>query len=111
MTGILSRLVQRGLVSRSQSESDRRRVELRATDLGSAVLERAPSLLQDRFRNELRSLRDWEQHMLLAGLQRIASMMDASELDASPHLTIGELAPSAAPLESNATDPPTPGEA
>ena len=53
---------------------------------GLSELARAPSLLQDRFRQELSSLETWEQMMMLANLQRIASMMDAEALDAAPHL-------------------------
>jgi DNA-binding MarR family transcriptional regulator len=99
VTGILARLEQRGLVCREPSTDDRRRVELRLTSGGVALLDRAPSLLQDRFRRALARLSDWEQHMLLASLQRIASMMDADDLDAAPHLVVGDLdsAPHEAP--------------
>ena len=91
VTGIISRLEQRGFVRRAASKVDRRRVEIRLSPAGVNALDRAPSLLQDRFRRSLGQLQDWEQQMLLAALQRIASLMDASELDASPHLTIGEV--------------------
>lgn len=87
VSGILARLERRGLVERGPSARDRRRVELRLSELGTRVLERAPSLLQDRFRDELARLEEWEQHLLLASLQRIASMMDAGGLDAAPHLS------------------------
>jgi len=86
MTGILTRLEKRGFVQRSRGESDRRTVNVTITDVGREVLSRAPSLLQDRFRQELSSLEKWEQMMMLANLQRIASMMDAETLDAAPHL-------------------------
>jgi DNA-binding MarR family transcriptional regulator len=86
MTGILTRLERRGLVSRTRSESDRRIVMVSITDIGREMLARAPSLLQDRFRQELSGLETWEQLMMLANLQRIASMMDAEALDAAPHL-------------------------
>jgi hypothetical protein len=45
--------------------------------------------LQDRFRRELAKLEQWEQTQLLASLQRIASMMDAEEIEAAPVLTPG----------------------
>ena len=86
MTGILTRLEKRGFVERTRGESDRRTVMVSITDIGREVLSRAPSLLQDRFRHELSSLETWEQMMMLANLQRIASMMDAEALDAAPHL-------------------------
>lgn len=86
VTGILTRLERRGLLERTRAPLDGRSVELALTDLGRQVLLRAPSLLQDRFRAELSMLADWEQLQLLATLQRIASMMDAEDLDAAPHL-------------------------
>jgi DNA-binding MarR family transcriptional regulator len=86
MTGILSRLEKRGFAERTRGESDRRTVIVSVTDIGREVLARAPSLLQDRFRQELSGLETWEQMMMLANLQRIVSMMDAEGLDAAPHL-------------------------
>ena len=89
LTGILTRLESRGLVSRERSGSDRRNVVVELTDEGRAVLESAPSLLQDSFRRELLKLHEWEQTQMLATLQRIASMMDAEEIDAAPVLAAG----------------------
>ena len=59
------------------------------TDEGLAILQTAPSLLQDRFWRELLKLQEWEQTQMLATLQRIASMMDAEEIDADPVLAVG----------------------
>ena len=86
MTGILTRLEKRGYVDRSRGAADRRTVIVTVTESGQGVLSRAPSLLQDRFRVALGSLEEWEQLMMLSNLQRIASLMDAEELDAAPHL-------------------------
>ncbi len=89
LTGILTRLETRTLVSRARSVSDRRTVVVELTEEGRAVLESAPSLLQDRFRRELLKLQEWEQTQMLATLQRIAAMMDAEEIDAAPVLAAG----------------------
>ena len=62
------------------------------TEEGRAVLETAPSLLQDRFRRELLKLQEWEQTQMLATLQRIAAMMDVEEIDAAPVLAAGAAA-------------------
>lgn len=91
MTGILSRLEKRGAVVRERSGSDRRTVVVKLTPLGDELVEQAPSLLQDRFRRELLTLQEWEQTQMLSTLQRIASMMDAEEIDASPVLAVGEV--------------------
>jgi DNA-binding MarR family transcriptional regulator len=91
VTGILDRLTKRGLVVRTRSGQDRRSVTVRLTSDGEEVLAAAPSLLQDRFRRELIGLEEWEQTTILATLQRIAAMMDAESLDASPVLVHGPL--------------------
>ena len=89
LTGILTRLESRNLVSKVRSGSDRRTVVVELTKGGKVVLESAPSLLQDCFRRELLKLHEWEQTQMLATLQRIASMMDAEEIDAAPVLAAG----------------------
>jgi len=90
VTGILTRLESRVLVSRVRSDTDRRTVVVELTEQGRAVLDSAPSLLQDRFRRELLMLQEWEQTQMLATLQRIASMMDAEGIDAAPVLAAGD---------------------
>ena len=92
MTGILNRLEKRGLVERARSGNDRRSVVIELTTKGDQLLDDAPSLLQDRFRRELLTLQEWEQTQMLSTLQRIASMMDAEDIDASPVLAVGEVA-------------------
>ena len=89
ITDILNRLERRGLVSRSRSEVDRRRVLARATAAAEQTLERAPPLLQESFAARFTGLADWEQSMLLASLQRIAALMDAERIDAAPVLAAG----------------------
>ncbi len=89
VTGLLDRLAKRGLVERARSGNDRRSVTITITPQGEEVMAAAPSLLQDRFRAELARVEDWEQTMILAMLQRIAAMMDAESLDASPVLVPG----------------------
>ncbi len=89
VTGILGRLEKRGLISRTRGDVDRRSVVVQLTDEGSKLVAEAPSLLQDRFHRELAKLREWEQTMILATLQRIASMMDAEDIEAAPVLVPG----------------------
>ncbi len=74
---------------------------IRLTSAGEQLLDQAPSLLQDRFRRELLTLREWEQTQMLATLQRIASMMDAEDIDASPVLTAGDVTHAHPEGESN----------
>lgn len=93
ITTILDRLVKQGLVRRDRSETDKRVILACLTDQGLATAQAAPELLQAGFLREFRKLQDWERGMLIAALQRIAEMMDAEDLDASPILETGELEP------------------
>jgi DNA-binding MarR family transcriptional regulator len=101
MTGILDRLEKRGLVQRTRDNEDRRRMTVTATREGLALLDAAPSPLQDHFRAEFSKLEEWEQTHMLATLQRIAAMMDAEELEASPVLTTGAAVTATTPPESD----------
>jgi DNA-binding MarR family transcriptional regulator len=89
LTGILQRLERAGYVTRAPDEADRRIVRISVTSHGCEILQRAPSLLQDRFRSEIAKLKDWERLQTLASLKRIAEMMDVEALDASPLLVAG----------------------
>ncbi len=100
LTGIIQRLERIGYVSRSPHKQDGRSVNITVTASGRELLERAPSLLQDRFHAELAKLKDWERFQTLASLQRIAEMMDVETLDASPILIAG-------PVDSTAATMPT----
>ena len=93
VTGVLERLENRGLIARKRSESDRRRVHVRATDAGRATLDAAPPLMQESFTRQFSLLEAWEQHMILAAVERIAVMMDAKRIDASPLLAMDLIDP------------------
>jgi DNA-binding MarR family transcriptional regulator len=104
VTGIVSRLERHALLSRSRSDTDRRTVRVELTRAGTEMLERAPSLLQDRFREQLQELEGWERSMILSVLERLATMMDAEGLDAAPHLVAADRDLSAARTPSPDAD-------
>lgn len=91
VTDICNRLEKRGLVERTRSSSDRRRVNVRLTDEGVKLLATAPPLLQESFTRKFRMLKEWEQTLILSSLQRIVEMMSAEDLDASSVLAPGDL--------------------
>lgn len=91
VTSILDRLEDRQLIERIRSLTDKRKIHPRLTDGGNSLLDRAPAALQDSFVRKFDQLQSWEQHMIIASLQRVAEMMDAEDLDASPYLDIGSL--------------------
>lgn len=100
VTDILIRLEQRGLIKRIRDTQDRRRVLVEATNASMDLLEKSPPLLQERFIERFNNLQDWEQTQLLASLQRIASMMDAGDIDAAPVLSSGSVLATATAVES-----------
>jgi DNA-binding MarR family transcriptional regulator len=91
VTSILDRLEKRELVFRKRSEQDKRKVHVHLTQSGRELLLAAPTALQHQFAQKFAALHDWEQSMILSALQRIAQMMDAQDIDASPFLETGEL--------------------
>ncbi len=91
VTSILDRLEKRGLVQRERSTVDKRKVHACLTDQGLETLKNAPRPLQDEFTRQFNDLQEWEQTMILTALQRVAYMMDAEHIDASPVLDVGTL--------------------
>ncbi|WP_105103338.1 MarR family winged helix-turn-helix transcriptional regulator [Microbulbifer pacificus] len=91
VTTILDRLEKRGLVYRERSEEDKRKVHAYLTEKGMEIIRDAPTPLQDHFVKQFRDLREWEQSMIISALQRVALMMDAEHIDASPVLDVGDL--------------------
>ena len=90
VTTILNRLERNGLVNRVRSSVDRRRVIVTLTEAGQALQGSAPKPLQDSFVDRFSRLASWEQHSIVASLERVAAMMDADDLDAAPLLASGE---------------------
>lgn len=91
VTSIVDRLEQRGYLYREKSSQDKRKVHARLTAQGKAAVKDAPVPLQESFVRQFRRLQPWEQSMIIAALQRVAEMMDAQHLDASPVLDVGML--------------------
>ena len=91
VTTILDRLEKRNFIYRERSKEDKRKVHAYLTDEGIGILKDAPMPLQDQFARQFNDLQQWEKSMIIAALQRIAQMMDAQHIDASPVLDVGIL--------------------
>jgi DNA-binding MarR family transcriptional regulator len=91
VTTILDRLEKKQLVYRERSNKDKRKVHAHLTDRGIETLKEAPTPLQEHFVRQFGSLQNWEQTMIIASLQRVAHMMDAQHIDASPVLYVGAI--------------------
>ena len=91
VTSILDRLEKKDFVRRDRNQTDRRIVSISLTPSGKSQIDNAPDLLQEDFINRFEQLEPWEQKMLTSALERIAAMMDAEKVDASPILQVGEI--------------------
>nr|WP_305909141.1 MarR family transcriptional regulator [Methylomarinum sp. Ch1-1]MDP4522029.1 MarR family transcriptional regulator [Methylomarinum sp. Ch1-1] len=91
VTTILDRLEKRNLVYRERSQEDKRKVHAHLTAQGMETLKNAPIPLQDHFTRQFDTLQEWEKSMIISALQRLAQMMDAQDIDASPVLDVGKL--------------------
>lgn len=91
MTALIDKLESKGMVTRQRSERDRRQTDIVITGKGAAAIEQAPDALQQIFVRRFEALEDWEQAQLIASLERVASMLDAHEIDAAPVLDWGDI--------------------
>jgi DNA-binding MarR family transcriptional regulator len=91
VTTILDRLEKREMVYRQRSQTDKRKVHAFLTDNAQEILKKAPIPLQEQFTRQFSDLQEWEQTMIISALKRVAQMMDAQHIDASPVLDIGLL--------------------
>jgi DNA-binding MarR family transcriptional regulator len=91
VTDILNRLEKRGLIERTRSLVDRRRIMITPTDQAISLVEKSPPLLHEQFSEQLAKLHNWEITQILSVLQRVALMMDAQEVEASPLLATGSM--------------------
>jgi DNA-binding MarR family transcriptional regulator len=86
VTSLIDRLERQKMIERKRSEIDRRQTDIIITEQGHQTVEHAPDALQQRYVREFERLEEWEQAMLVASLERVAAMLDAHDIDASPVL-------------------------
>lgn len=94
VSGIVDRLVTRQLVTRERNPKDRRQVTVSLTEAGEALIEQAPSPLQELFVERLTKLPASEQDRIRDTLAQIVRMMDSEDLEAAPILTTSPAAQS-----------------
>lgn len=91
VTNIVDKLESAQLVSRRRDDRDKRQVLLQATGEGRQTLTAAPDLLQQRFVGDFEALPAWERAMILAALERLGELLDATEIDAAPLIDSGAI--------------------
>lgn len=90
VTSLVDKLVREGMVQREKSLQDKRQINIMLTEKGNNTVAAAPDPLQQRFVRKFSAMEDWEQAMLVAGLERVAAMLDAEDIDAAPVLDTGD---------------------
>ncbi|SNR51876.1 MarR family winged helix-turn-helix transcriptional regulator [Puniceibacterium sediminis] len=88
---LIKKLEGYGFLERHKSLTDRRQTDLEITAAGRDKVNVAPDALQQRYVAQFEGLPDWEQAMIVAVLERVAGMLDASEIPAEPVLTAGDI--------------------
>lgn len=91
ITALVDKLEAMGKVTRQRSETDGRQTNVVITDIGRAALKDAPDALQQRFVRAFEQMQEWEQAQLVASLERVAAMLNADVIDASPVLTSSDI--------------------
>lgn len=91
MTSLIDRLAKKKLVERHPSRVDRRQTDIVITEAGTSAVEQAPDALQQRYVMQFEAMEPWEQALFVSVLERVAAMLDADNIDASPVLDIGDL--------------------
>ena len=86
VNGIVDRLEAKQYLTRHRSDHDRRQVFLTLTPAGQGVVNKAPSLLQDRFSSALSKLPESEQQIITEALECVVKLMEVDSIDASPNL-------------------------
>lgn len=91
VTNIIDRLHELQMVTRERGSRDKRQIILRITQAGRDALTAAPDLLQQRFSERYETLPAWEQAMILAALEKLGELLDATDIDAAPLIDTGAI--------------------
>jgi DNA-binding MarR family transcriptional regulator len=79
VTGIIDRLEQKGLVSRTRVSQDRRVITIELTEAGRRLAENAPPPIQQKIVNGLRKTDEAERAEIIQTLSRLTEMIDAED--------------------------------
>jgi len=91
VTGIISRLENKGMLARLPKTGDRRTTVIALTSLGDMLLKNTPDLLQQRLALKLKTISDEDLKKIEDALEVLVSMLEIEELEASPLLTAEEI--------------------
>ncbi|MBW2172586.1 MAG: MarR family transcriptional regulator [Deltaproteobacteria bacterium] len=81
VTGIIDRLEQKGLVTRSRTSPDRRVITVELTESGRTLAENAPPPIQQKVVEGLERLPQSEMEKIVLGLNMLTQMLDVQDLE------------------------------
>jgi len=88
LTGIIDRLEQKALVTRTRTSLDRRVITIELTQEGHRVAANAPPPVQLKIVEGLKQLNDQEREQIIQALSKLADMIDSKELGPAPEQEI-----------------------
>jgi DNA-binding MarR family transcriptional regulator len=88
LTGIIDRLEQKGLVTRTRTSPDRRVITIELTEEGRKVAENAPPPVQLKIVEGLKQLNEQEREQIIQALSKLAEMIDSKDLGPAPEQEI-----------------------
>ena len=88
LTGIIDRLEQKGLVTRTRTSLDRRVITIELTEEGRKVAENAPPPVQLKIVEGLKQLNELQREQIIQALSKLAEMIDSKELGPAPEQEI-----------------------
>lgn len=84
VVGILDRLESKGLVTRTRSKEDRRAVEIELTELGKAMVAKAPEVAQVMLVKGLGELSDEKLSRVAEGIDEVVRILGAEHIVPQP---------------------------
>jgi DNA-binding MarR family transcriptional regulator len=81
VTGILDRLEQKGLATRTRISQDRRVITVDLTETGRKLAEKAPPPIQHKIVKGLKKIDEMDRAQIIEALSRLTEMIDAEDLD------------------------------
>ncbi len=92
VTGIIKRLENKGYLARLPKIGDKRVTYIALTSNGDDLLNKTPDLLQQRLALKLKNLSDEQLNEIGKSLDTLINLLEIEGVDASPLLTIEEMA-------------------
>lgn len=88
VTGIINRLLSKGLVAKTPNPKDGRGYYIVLTAKGSQLLRKSPITLQGKVTKKIESLSNEETDTLYKGVGLLIQLLEAENLDAAPLITL-----------------------